>query len=46
MVVVPVAAWNHNLFPVVVAAMFPMIFIMVLTLRVLASIFIIITAFP
>lgn len=30
MVVVPVAAWNHNLTLVVVAALFPMIFMMVL----------------
>lgn len=30
MVVVPVAAWNHNLLLVVVAAIFPMTFMMVL----------------
>lgn len=30
MIVVPVAAWNHNLFLVVVAATFPMFFMMVL----------------
>jgi hypothetical protein len=30
MVVVPVAAWNHNLLLVVVAALFPMTFMMVL----------------
>lgn len=30
MVVVPVAAWNHNLLLIVVAAIFPMTFMMVL----------------
>lgn len=30
MIVVPVAAWNHNLFLVVVAAVLPMTFMMVL----------------
>jgi O-antigen/teichoic acid export membrane protein len=30
LIVIPVAAWNHNLFLVVVAAMFPMFFMMTL----------------